>query len=193
MKTLRLTALLVGALALSGCTRTINISPDESVFKPSAPVVNKAVAYYISDEDRAKKVVTPGGGGDKVTYAPYGELEGALRKVLKTRYNDVYLLKSPNDKAYIAEKNISYVFIPRITTNSSSGSALTWPPTDFTIDLECQATDASGASVWQTRIQGKGQATFSEFKSNFALAAHRAAEDAFTQLQRQLGEAKAPH
>jgi hypothetical protein len=194
MKKISIFALIFVALALGGCTRTINISPDENAFKRGdAPMVNKAVAYYISDEDRAKKVVTPGGGGDKVTYAPYAELESALRHVLKTRYSDVYLLKSPDDKAYLAEKKISYVFIPRITTDSSSSSALTWPPTDFSINLECQAMDTIGKPVWQTSIEGKGQASFSEFKSNFGLAAHRAAEDAFTQLQRQLIEAKALH
>jgi hypothetical protein len=31
----------------------------------------KKAAYYISDEDRAREVTTPGGGGDKVRYFPY--------------------------------------------------------------------------------------------------------------------------
>lgn len=64
-------------------------------------------------------------------------------------------------------------------------SAHTRPPTDFSINFECQAMEAVGKPVWQASIEGKGQASFSEFKSNFGLAAHRAAEYAFTQLQRQ--------
>jgi hypothetical protein len=36
------------------------------------------VGYYISEEQRAQEVITPGGGGDRVSYFSYRDRETAL-------------------------------------------------------------------------------------------------------------------
>jgi hypothetical protein len=99
----------------------------------TGPVIDKNVAYFISQENHLKQVTTPGGGGDKVTYKPYADTEVALNTVLSKMFSRVYSLNSVDDQQYIDDKNISYIFVPKLTTNSSSSSMLTWPPTNFTI------------------------------------------------------------
>ena len=99
-------------------------------------------------------------------------------------------MPSANDQLFIRDKKISYVFIPKIKTDSSSTSALTWPPTNFTIELETRAINKSGATVWKILIKGKGEATFSEFKRNFSLSAQRAALTTFKMLEKALDKEK---
>jgi len=103
--------------------------------------------------------------------------------VLSNSFNDAYLVKSLDDKTFLAQRKIAYVLVPKIETISSSSSAFTWPPTEFTVSLECRALSPAGAVVWRTTAKGKGKATFSEFKSEFSLAARRASEQALLELQ----------
>lgn len=178
------------ALVLVGCAHPIVITPDlQAIDRNSVKPIEKTVAYYIAVPDREKEVITPGGGGDKVKYYPYKELEPALQKVLNNLFRSVKRLDNPNDVAFLQANDISYVFLPSINTNSSSDSIVTWPPTEFTVDLKCMAIDQNGKTVWQNKISAKGQATFSEFKSDFSLAAKRATEIAFKQLQSELNAA----
>ena len=176
-------AVVAIAVALTGCAHQIKITPDVSAFKSDgvAPV-DKKVGYYISKEDREKKVNTPGGGGDKVQYQPYKELEPALQKSLSIVFARVYSLESMQDPQ-IASNGLTYVFVPTIATNSSSDSVLTWPPTKFTVVLACKAVDAQGATVWEKQFTGEGAAEFDEFKSDLSLSAKRASEKAFAQFQ----------
>lgn len=182
--------ILLVALVLScgGCAHAILIAPDGDRLPDVAavPHTDKAVGYYISSVDRARTITTPGGGGDSVAYAPYKELEPALYRVLSRHFDRVYSLSSNEDFAFVREKNIRFVFAPRFETQSSSDSLLTWPPTDFGVTIDVTAIDGAAKPVWHARVTGSGQATFSEFKSDFGLAAKRAAEAAFRHLDEEL-------
>src|SRR5229473_20743 len=188
MKVIARIAVIVGVLLLVGCAHPISMAPKMSAFdgKQANQKISKNVGYYISQEDRDREVTTPGGGGDKIQYFPYRDIEPGLYKVLSNGFNDVYLVKSLDDKSFLVEKKIAYVFVPKIETSSSSSSAFTWPPTNFTVSLECRTLSPAGAVVWQTTAKGEGKATFSEFKSDFSLAARLASEQALLQLQKQI-------
>jgi hypothetical protein len=168
---------------LTGCAHSIRITPEklpEATGTQRAPI---AVGYFISEENRKRRVVTGGGGGDSVEYAPYAELESGLFRVLNNLFDNVHLLKSAEDKVVIADKKIRFVFKPTITTTSSSSSLVTWPPTSFEINLDVNAVDADGKTVWTERVTGRGAADFSEFKSDFSLAGKRASEAVLNNLQ----------
>ena len=47
--------------------------------------------------DRAREVITPGGGGDKVSYFPYRDLEKSIRDALRAVYSDVFVVKAASD------------------------------------------------------------------------------------------------
>ena len=184
MSPLRGGGVLVAALLLVGCAHHITITPPLSALTaPDTTRIDKAVAYYIAPADRAREVTTPGGGGDKVTYLPYAQSEPALKRVLSNVFTKVMAIPSLDDKRYLADNAIAYVFVPTLSTDSSSDSAFTWPPTRFTVTLDCRAVDASGALVWQQRVTGEGRAEFSEFKHVRGLAGWRAIQDAFQKLQ----------
>ena len=48
--------------------------------------------------------------------------------------------------------------------------------------LNCQLKDVDGKIFDTIRVEGEGQAEFSEFKSNFSLSAVRASNDALQKL-----------
>lgn len=178
-------------LLASGCAHMINITPPLNTLSGEGLTkIDKAVGYYISAENRALKVTTPGGGGDKVSYFPYVEAEPALNQVLSNLYAKVVRLASPDDQAVLASEHVAFVFTPTITTTSHSTSALTWPPTNFTLTLQCAAVDNAGAAVWSTDVTGNGEAVFADFKHDFSLAARRASKDAFNQLQQKIATAQ---
>lgn len=179
---------LVGAFWLGGCAHQINITPPlNNIEAEAAGKVNKKVGYFISAEDMAKEVTTPGGGGDKVKYFPYKELEPALKKTLESVFDSAVAVPSAQDKAFMAANNISYVFVPTIETNSSSDSAFTWPPTHFEVSIQAKAYKNDGSMAWQSRsVKGVGDASFSEFKHDFSLSARRASLDAMNKLRAEL-------
>lgn len=174
----------IATLLLTGCSHKISIDPslDEIRQTNVENKINANVGYYISEFNKNKKVNTPGGGGDSVDYTPYKDTESALNTVLSKIFNRVYSLKTLNDKDYIKLKNIKYIFVPTINTTSSSGSAFTWPPTNFTFELKCQATNNDNKIIWEETIYSEGYASFSEFKNNFSLSAQRATEKAFKSM-----------
>lgn len=176
---------LLAALAVTGCAHPIVISPNIANLERDAgtPPIAKNVGYYISAENRELAVTTPGGGGDKITYRPYGEIETALYKTLSNVFADVTALKSANDAEAIAKHRISYIITPAIATESSSPSPFTWPPTYFKMDINCVITDSAGKTVATKAVTGEGRAEFAEFKGDFALSAKRAVEDALKKLQ----------
>ncbi len=184
MVTLTRWAWLTCALVLAACAHPITIAPNlGSLAAPGMPVKPGTVGLYVSAEDKARQVTTPGGGGDKVSYYPYRDLESGIYKVLGNIYERVVVVLSPTDVEALAKSGVSVVARPQIITQSSSSSALTWPPTNFQVQLSCTFTDISGTTIAETLITGNGNAEFLEFKSDFSLAGKRAAEDALNKTQ----------
>jgi len=186
---LSLSAVLATAL-LVGCAHPIVITPDVSqIDRTEVKPIECNVGYFISQPDREKEVTTPGGGGDKVRYFPYKELEPALFKALSNVFRRAYPMNSALDAEAIKTKDITFVFVPEVTTDSSSSSAFTWPPTKFTVNLNCKAFNREGKQIWESKITGNGEATFSEFKSDLPLAAKRASLKAMQDFQKALNTA----
>ena len=176
---------------LSACAHPIGIGPLETPARNEAGLNPKKVAYVMTDADRAKEVITAGGGGDKVSYFPYRDLEKSIRDALRAVYSDVFVVKSAGDREAIASFGVSYVFVPSIATTTESPSMFTWPPTKFSIDLTCEVTNTEGRPVTTVKAQGNGTAEFSEFKSDFGLSGRRAASQLSEQLKQQvLADAK---
>lgn len=179
---------LVGIAALSalmyGCAHPITLAPNLAEVKlpAQAKQIDKSVGYYISDADKAKEVTTPGGGGDKVRYFPYRDMEAGIYKALSEAFKSVTKLASLTDADSIAKNKITFVITPEITTNSSSPSPFTWPPTVFTLNLNCTVKNSTGANIANLKVTGEGKAEFEEFKKDFSLSAKRASDDALQKL-----------
>lgn len=171
------------SIFLFGCAHPIAMNPDlNSIKSTNANSIQKSVGYHIPDSAKALEVTTAGGGGDKIRYFPYRDLEPGFYKALSEVFSNVSRIQNPKDTAAIAKSGISFLITPEITTLSSSDSPFTWPPTQFTVSLVCTITDAQGQPVQVVRVSGYGVATFDEFKSNFALAAVRASNNALNLL-----------
>ncbi len=172
---------------MTGCAHQITFTPPaDKIVGSGAPRIDKAVAYYVSAEDMKREVITPGGGGDRISYSPYRDLDLGIYKALSEVFTSVVKLETPIDKAKPAGRPVQLLFTPSIVTTSSSESALTWPATDFSIELTCKVTDAQGNSLPEIKVKGVGKASFNEFKHDFALSSRRAAEDALVQLVKAL-------
>jgi hypothetical protein len=181
---------LIGVI--SGCAHPMTITSDiESLAgASSAARIPKHVGLYIPAEDLSKEVTTAGGGGDKVSYRPYADMQTGIYKMLSNVFQDVTLLKSPTDTSTNGKSALSYIVRPEIVTSSSSSGVLTWMATDFTVQLTCRMTDPGGNSVVSVPVSGTGHAEFSELKSDFSLAGRRAAHDALLKAQAALLEQK---
>jgi hypothetical protein len=180
----RAAAVGVAFAVLSGCAHNITISGDsaELMKTPKADPIDKVVGLVITEEQRNRDVTTPGGGGDKVTYKPYRDLEFPIYLELSRTYKQVVKLDAMPDESTARSKGINYVVAPEITTDSSSASMLTWPPTDFSVTLVCTVTDPAGKLIAKPEARGSGHAEFSEFKRNLGLSAQRATNDAVSKL-----------
>jgi hypothetical protein len=171
-------------LALVGCAHAISITPGiGSISADGVSKIEKNVGYYISPEDLAKVVETAGGGGDKVKYFPYKEAEPALKQILENIFHEVYPVPSLVNVDFITNKNIDYVFIPLITTYSSSRSMWIWPPSDFTMQLKCRTVDATGNEVWETTATGDAHERLPDVARDHGLAGREATSKAFSDLQ----------
>lgn len=189
----KLAATLLAAAALTGCAHPLMITPNVAKIERGAeapPRAQAKVGYYINDALRTQEVTTPGGGGDKVTTVPYRDMEAGFYTMLGNVFDGVTRLKTPTDQEAIASNGLSYIITPEIVANSSSPSALTWPPTEFSIDLTCKITDASGKLLDNVKVSGKGKAEFDEFKADFGLSGKRATEDALLRMQGKLLDLK---
>lgn len=183
-------AAVAALIALAGCAHPIQIATDKSApATPAQKKIDKNIGFVIPDPLLTKEVTTPGGGGDKVSYLPYRDLEVPLYSTLSNVFANATKLKAPDDRAAIDKAQLAYILTPEISTDSSSESALTWPPTHFTINLTCTVTDLSGKVVFKQVVSGQGNAEFSEFKRNFSLSAQRASENVLINLQKALSEA----
>ncbi len=183
-------AAVAALIALAGCAHPIQIATDKSApATPAQKKIDKNIGFVIPDPLMIKEVTTPGGGGDKVSYLPYRDLEVPLYSTLSNVFANATKLKAPDDRAAIDKAQLAYILTPEISTDSSSESALTWPPTRFTINLTCTVTDLDGKVVFKKVVSGQGNAEFSEFKRNFSLSAQRASENMLINLQKALSEA----
>lgn len=187
MKRLFCLLAMAAVAALTGCAHPISMSPDLAQLEPTgAKPVPRVVGLYLPAADKAAQVTTPGGGGDKISYYPYRDLEGGLYKVLGNVFEKVVVVSSPNDLENLVKNNVAWVVQPKIITQSSSDSMLTWPPTFFQVQLACTFTDTGGSKVSEVFVNGTGNATFSEFSSDFALAAKRASVDVLKKTERAI-------
>jgi tRNA A37 threonylcarbamoyladenosine dehydratase len=180
------TALALATLLLAGCVHPITMITETAPPRSQAHLIPKKVAYVMTDADRDKEVVTPGGSGDRVSYFPYRDLEKSIRDALRAVYRDVVVLRTAGDAKANEAAGVSLVFTPRITTDSSSSSWISWPPTSFTAEVSCVVTDAAGAEITRVRAAGNGTAEFGEFKGDFGLAARRAATRLTSQLSSEI-------
>lgn len=182
----RLVAVLAVAAALVGCAHPISMTAETAPERVESRLIPTKVAYALSDTERGKQVITPGGGGDKVSYYPYRDLEKSIRDALRAVYQDVVVVKSATDAEGIKAAGAALVFTPEIKTDSSSPSPFTWPPTIFKTEIVCTVTDAAGVEVTRVKAVGNGVAEFSEFKGNFGLSASRAATDVTAKLAQEI-------
>ena len=187
MSQLRRYASLLCALLLAACAHPISLAPNLTKLDlPTTAARPGTVGLYVSAADKERQVITPGGGGDKVSYYPYRELEAGIYKTLGSIYERVIVVASPTDVDALTKAGVSMVARPQIITQSSSSSLLTWPPTDFQIQLSCTFADLGGTAIAETLVTGVGHADFEEFKSDFSLAAKRASEDALNKTQKAI-------
>ncbi len=189
MNILKLSTALLVAAVLSGCAHPVMIAPALAKLERRAdakPKIKANVGYVLNDAQRSQTFETLGGGGDKVTSTPYRDLETGFYKMLTNVFNNVAILKKADDQDAIRTNQLSYLITPRVVPTSSSSSVLTWPPTDFSVDLTCDISDANGKLIDTKRVVGKGHAEFSEFKSDFGMSGKRAMEDALLQMQKVL-------
>lgn len=185
MRTLYLALSILTVSLVAACASPLAIGPDISKIERDAgtPLINKSVGYYIAADKREMSVVTPGGGGSKVTYQPYKDMETAIYKMLSNVFKEVRVLKGLNDAESVKQYSIDYVVTPVIITDSSSSGLLTWMPTRFTVNLTCNVTDGNGNPVASRTVIGEGTAEFGEIKSDFSLAGKRATQDAVLKMQ----------
>lgn len=170
-----------------GCAHRINVTPAlEPLNVSGIAKIDKSIGYYISPENLAKEVETPAGGGDKVKYLPYKESEPAFSKVLSNVFREVYTVPSLSDAGFIASKNISYIFVPTIRTDSASRSSWIWPPSDFTVSLDCEATDGSGRVIRETSLTAEAHERLPDVARERDRAGKVAIQNAFLELQNRL-------
>ena len=178
-------------VVLFGCAHPISMTPEPTSHSVGSTTrINKQVGYHIPEASRALEVTTAGGGGDKVRYFPYRDMEAGFYKALGEVFTGVTKVSNPKDSAAIIASGVTLLIVPEISTTSSSSSLLTWPPTQFSVMLNCTVVDAKGQNVTNIRVEGNGLAEFSDFKSNFSLAAVRASNDALQKLVKALAESK---
>lgn len=179
----------VACVALFGCAHPINMKPDlDGIKAVSVKRNDKQVGYHMPDANLALEVTSPGGGGDKVRYFPYRDIEPGFYKALSEVFSGVTKIKNPKDAEEVRKSGATLLIVPEVSTTSSSPSPFTWPPTNFTVTLAGSITDAAGQLVRKFSVTGEGKAEFDEFKSNFSLSAVRAANDAMAKLVKNLAE-----
>jgi hypothetical protein len=182
--------LLVAALAV-GCAHPISLSPDAGKLmgKAAMPKMDRKVALVMTDEQKKIEVQTPGGGGDKLSYFPYRDLEAGLYVALSESFASVSRVGALTDPKVKADA-ASLLFVPDVVTSSSSPSLLTWPPTVFTITLGIDIKDTNNVTVKKLQVQGEGRAEYDEFKSDTSLTAKRAADDVLMKLMKAIAEVR---
>jgi hypothetical protein len=179
------------SLYLAGCAHPMNIRPDIQSLQPASTQIQKNVGLYVSPANHALEVTTDGGGGDKVRYHPYADMETGLYKALGNVFASVTVVNSPHDAGAIAQHSLNYIIEPTITTSSSSSGIFTWMATDFTVTVTCRVSDAEGKDVTAVSATGVGKADSAEVRHDFSVAGERASQDALQKLQAAFLQAQA--
>lgn len=187
-RTLKKIFVLLTLLIVSGCAHNVDISPKlAALYQEQPSKIDKIVGYYISDKNRTLSVTTPAGGGDSAKYTPYADLESGLNLVLSKVFTSAYKVKDISDQSFLRNKNIAWVFIPTITTTSSSRNYFFWPPTDFSVTINCVATDNDQQQIWNRTVQSDNDLiAVKEIIHDHGLAGRSAAANALKKLQAEL-------
>lgn len=189
MKSLALTLMLV----CTACAHPITIKPDMgSILPPTGQMeIPAAVGYYVPSDLKTISVETAGGGGDRVSYNPYADLDAGVYRVLSNIFTGgVYVIKDPTDTAYLRDKSIKFVFHPTIQTISSSRNIMFWPPTDFSVTITCVALDPTGREIWSRMVSGQNSLTsVSSTLHEFGITGRLAAQAALGKLQEAIAGA----
>lgn len=172
------------AWLLTACAHPMLVKPDLEATRVAQAHgrLPQRVGLYIPDSLRSQEVTTAGGGGDKVRYKPYADMETGIFQVLNDSFSDTVLLNSRTDADAIAKHSLSYIVEPHIDTESSSSGVFTWMATDFDIKLTCKFSDTAGNLITTLSADGEGHSEFSELKSNMSAAGEHAATDALVKL-----------
>ena len=169
-------------MILYGCAHQMSIDPNLNAIQSFDPTkkINKKLGYYFV-ENKEKEVITAGGGGEKVRYKPYKDLEEGLKKVFNNTFRSVSPLRSESDRS---AEDVDLIAEIKVSTTSYSHSAVTWPPTQFGVNLSCKVKDISGEQIATIQVNGEGTSEFNEwFLSNKGLSGKRAAEDLLNKFQ----------
>jgi hypothetical protein len=175
-------------MSLGGCTKPVTINPSladlDKQFGDRDPAPN-SVAYYISDSASKGQVVTPGGGGDSVSYFPYRDFIKGFEKMLRNVYQTVTALNSLDENMEEFEE----VLIPEIATSSGSYSGMFWPPEFFSVRIATKIHNSDGKILDTIMVTGRGQATMpAEYAKGRSIAGERAMTDALLRTQKKLQE-----
>ena len=186
----KMIACLILITVTTGCAHKISIVPDKPVLNQSSMEnASESVGYYLPSDARDKVVITPGGGGDRVQYKPYNDIEAGFKEMLSNIFKDVIPLTSDSDPA-INKNKLNYVIALDISTNSSSPSMFTWPPTWFGVDLTSRISDGKGKHLTTILVKGEGKTEFSDFLGDKGIAGKIASSDALIKMQKALFDFK---
>lgn len=178
-------------VTLTGCAHPVSLSSDVSKLMGSgANKIDRKVGLVMTDEQRRFEQTTPSGGGDKVSYLPYRDLESGLYVVLSENFAGVTRVAGVNDPK-VAADGLAFLVLPAIATTSFSPSLVTWPPTIFTVAVTLSVVDPRNNPVTEVKVQGEGRAEFDDFKTDVSLSAKRAAEDVLKKLMKAINDISA--
>lgn len=178
---------------LVGCAHPISIAPDALVLGTLATAekkIPKKVGFYISPEALSLEVTTAGGGGDNVRYFPYRDMEAGYRSMLSGVFEGVVRVSKLNDSAEFQRGGLAYILSPEMITGSGSTGFLSWPPTNFTVDLTSKVQDNTGKTVGSPRVVGVGTHTEGLLAMNgkHGISGERAMKDALEKMRAALLE-----
>ncbi len=182
MNNIKITIAILLSVLLTSCAHQINISPNLNSIKniDSSKKIDKKIGYYFV-ENKEKEVVTPGGGGDSVKYKPYKEIEDGIKKILSNTFNSV---ASFNSEVDVDKDKVDLLAEIKISTTSFSSSSMTWPPTQFGVNLSCDIKDLNGDVLTNIQAKGEGYSEYSEwFLADKGLSGKRASEDVLNKFQ----------
>lgn len=187
---IKLISLVAFATMMAGCVHHVTIEPEvqplQTQTKPSDRI-KESVGVFIPVDLLHQEFVTPAGGGDKVGYFPYKDIQIGLEKMLANVYQTVRRVNG-FDEIGKGSDPVKYVVVPEIKTNSGTPSNVFWHPTFFTVSLTLGIFDEPQGLVAKPNVVGVGEAdTISRTRS---IAGERAMSDALQKMQSTLLAAK---
>lgn len=77
---------------LTACAQPVNIKPAPIFTTDRCRLIDKKIGYQVTAVQRALQTTTPGGGGDKISYYLYRDLEPGLFDTLAPVFSTVYVV-----------------------------------------------------------------------------------------------------